>query len=64
MASLQGSKSRELCLELLYSETEDEVVKVLDKWKFWGDASSWKPYGNVQNNRGIVGNQGIVKGFV
>ena len=57
MATLEGLKARELCLELLNSETEDEVVDILKKWKFWEDASNWKPYGNVQNNRGIVGNQ-------
>ena len=33
------------------------MVDVLRKWEFWEDASNWKPYGNVQNNRGIVGNQ-------
>lgn len=57
MATMEESKARELCFELLSSETEDEVIDVLKKWEFWEDADSWKPYGNVQNNRGIVGNQ-------
>lgn len=57
MATMEEPKAKKLCFELLSSETEDEVVDVLKKWGFWEDANSWKPYGNVQNNRGIVGNQ-------
>ena len=57
MASIEGPKARELCLELLYAETEDEVIAALEEWKLWADGANWRPYGNVQNNRGIVGNQ-------
>ncbi|MGA8849577.1 MAG: hypothetical protein WB564_07140 [Dehalococcoidia bacterium] len=57
MATIEESEAKKLCFELLSSETEDEVVDVLKKWAFWEDINSWKPYGNVQNNRGIVSNQ-------
>lgn len=50
-------KARKLCFELLSSETEDEVIEILKKLGFWENSNSWKPYGNVQNNRGIVSNQ-------
>jgi hypothetical protein len=57
MATMEEPRAKKLCFELLSSENEDEVVDVLKKWGFWEDVKSWKPYGNVQNNRGIVGNQ-------
>lgn len=57
MTTMEESKAKKLCFELLSSETEDEVVDVLKKWGFWENANCWKPYGNVQNNRGIVSNQ-------
>jgi len=57
MATMEEPKAKKLCFELLSSETEDEVVDVLKKWGFWEDVNNWRPYGNVQNNRGIVSNQ-------
>ncbi len=55
--TIKEDNAKKLCFELLSSETEDEVTVVLKKWGFWENANSWKPYGNVQNNRGIVSNQ-------
>ncbi len=48
---------KELCLRLLKSEMEDEVVGILKDYDFWEDRSVWKPYGDIQNNRSIVSNQ-------
>ena len=50
-------KAQTLCYELLRSETEDEVISILKKEGFWEDRRVWQPYGNIGNNRGIVGNQ-------
>ena len=50
-------QDRDLCLSLLRCETEDEVVAVLQARRLWDDRGLWKPYGDVRNNRGIVGNQ-------
>jgi len=57
MATMEEPNAKKQCFELLSSETEGEVVDVLKKWGFWENANCWKPYGNVQNNRGIVSNQ-------
>lgn len=47
----------ELCVRLLLSETEEDVVSVLRDRCLWDDRSAWRPYGDISNNRGIVGNQ-------
>jgi len=47
----------DLFYELLHSETEDEIIAILKKYSIWDDLSVWKPYGDISNNRGIVGNQ-------
>jgi hypothetical protein len=52
-----ANESRELCLSLLKSETEDEVVQVLQRAGYWTDRSVWRAYGDITNNRGVVGNQ-------
>jgi hypothetical protein len=49
--------AKEFCLNLLQSETEEEVIVVLKKHGYWDNRSVWKPYGDMPNNRSIVGNQ-------
>lgn len=49
--------ARALCMSLLRSETEDEVIAVLKREKLWDERSVWRPYGDIPNNRGVVGNQ-------
>ncbi len=57
MVSLSSTQTRDLCLRLLQAETEDEVVQLLKDHGYWADRSVWKPYGDIPNNRSIVGNQ-------
>lgn len=57
MAKHINLDSKEFCLKLLLSETEDEVIEKLKEYGVWDDRSLWKPYGDIQNNRSIVGNQ-------
>jgi hypothetical protein len=51
------TQHRELCLSLLKCETEDEVIAVLQNKALWDDRRLWRPYGDISNNRGVVGNQ-------
>jgi hypothetical protein len=57
MRSIETADAQTLCLKLLEAETEEEVVQILRAEGFWNDRSVWKPYGDIPNNRGIVGNQ-------
>jgi hypothetical protein len=40
----------------LYAATEAEVIAALKARDFW-NREAWVPYGNIPNNRGVVGNQ-------
>jgi len=44
-------------IQLLHSETEDEVLKLLKEKQILDDGQYWKPYGDLSMNRSIVGNQ-------
>jgi len=57
MPNPQNDIIKELCLRLLRAELEDEVVAILREYRYWDNREAWVPYGNVQNNRSIVGNQ-------
>lgn len=58
MRDVRSSRDpQELCLRLLHCETEDEVVSLLKEHRLWEDRAVWRPYGDVKNNRGVVGNQ-------
>ena len=57
MAKQPNFDKKDFCLRLLKSEMEEEVVAILKEYSYWDDRSVWKPYGNMPNNRSIVGNQ-------
>lgn len=57
MAKQINFDAKELCLKFLKAETEEEVTDILKKYSYWDDRSIWKPYGDMPNNRSIVGNQ-------
>lgn len=48
---------KELCLQLAYSDTEEEVIDLLDKYGYWDKEDSWRCYGDNENNFSIIGNQ-------
>jgi len=50
-------QNRDLCLRLLKAPTEEDVVSTLRAIGFWDDRAVWRPYGDISNNRGVVGNQ-------
>jgi hypothetical protein len=49
--------SHALCLRFLQAISEEEVVDILQERGYWDDRSAWRPYGNIGNNRGVVGAQ-------
>ena len=50
--------NRSLFTALFHSESEDEVVEVLNNHNLWSfDKSDWKILGAKENNQAIVGNQ-------
>ncbi len=57
MSSRRLIDPRSFCDRLLHADTEDEVIGILKEAGFWDDRSVWQPYGDISNNRGVVGNQ-------
>jgi len=57
MPSLTNDQKLDFCLGLLHAETEEGVIEVLNRNGYWHDRDVWKPYGDIPNNRSIVGAQ-------
>ena len=50
-------KNKQLCLDLMRAETEDEVISALAIADLWDNADHWMPFGGVPNNFSTIGNQ-------
>lgn len=50
-------RSKELCLKLIHSDTEREVITHLKEAGFWDDKSLWRDLGDNENNFAITNNQ-------
>lgn len=48
---------KKLCLELVYADSEEQVVAILDAAGFWDDKCVWRLYGDRENNFSTIGNQ-------
>lgn len=48
---------RELCMKLLESDSEEEVIQVLRDAGYWEDRNCWRYFGDVENNWSTIGNQ-------
>lgn len=49
--------SVDLCLALVKSESEAEVIEVLKRSSYWDDETAWRYFGDLENNFGDIGNQ-------
>lgn len=55
---VQGQEnSKELCLNLLYADTEEEVIRILEQEEYWDDPSVWRAFGDKKDNFSTMGNQ-------
>lgn len=48
---------KSLCISLMNSETEDEVIAILKKAGYWDDPKYWRLYGDTESNWSAAGNQ-------
>lgn len=48
---------KELCLSLLYAESEREVIEHLKAARYWDDDSAWRNFGGIENNWAQIGIQ-------
>ncbi len=48
---------RQLCLNLMKSDSEQEVIKLLTDTGYWENTAAWRYYGDYENNYNTIGNQ-------
>ncbi|MBM3455057.1 MAG: hypothetical protein FJX80_07910 [Bacteroidetes bacterium] len=48
---------KDLCLTLVQCETEEEVIEILKREKYWDRPENWQLFGGDENNYSIIGNQ-------
>ena len=49
--------NKDLCIQLLKADSEDEVISLLKSCGYWEQTKFWRHYGDVENNWGQSGNQ-------
>ena len=49
--------ARQLCLDLLHADTEEQVIRILDQHGYWNDSNAWRLFGNTEGNYSTIGNQ-------
>ena len=54
---MNNEQVKNLCVALMKADTENEVIELLSKIKFWNDANLWRYYGDYENNFNTIGNQ-------
>lgn len=45
---MNNEEIKELCLSLMKTDTEDEVIEILKQAGFWDRPECWRFYGNTQ----------------
>jgi hypothetical protein len=50
-------EAKQLCLALLASDSENEVIDLLRRGGLWDMAEYWRPFGDRENNYSSIGNQ-------
>jgi hypothetical protein len=48
---------KDLCLALIWCESEEEVIELLKREKYWDRTENWQFFGGDENNYSIIGNQ-------
>ena len=48
---------KSLCDKLLLAESEKVIVQTLKEAGYWDNPPAWRPYGDLENNYGTIGNQ-------
>ena len=49
--------TKQLCMDLLHADTEDEVIRILRQRGYWDNPDAWRPFGDREDNFSTIGNQ-------
>lgn len=51
------SPAKQLCLDLLHADTEEQVIALLKAEGYWDNPDVWQPFGGREDNFSVIGNQ-------
>lgn len=54
---MTDNEAKQLCLELLRADYEEDVIAILRRENLWDDRNLWRLYGDKEGNYSQVGNQ-------
>lgn len=54
---MDNQQVKELCLSLVKTETENEVIELLQNLDLWDNERAWRLYGDKENNYSTIGAQ-------
>src|SRR6266436_40953 len=54
---MNNNQKKELCLALMWADSEKEVVQILTDAGYWENKRVWRLYGDRENNFSTIGNQ-------
>lgn len=54
---MKNKEIKEICLELMNVDSEEEVIGLLKNLGYWSDEKVWRYYGDYENNYNNIGNQ-------
>ena len=54
---MNNDQKKQLCLDLMHADSEEQVIAMLKEAKFWDDKRAWRLYGDRENNYSTIGNQ-------
>ncbi len=57
MKTFENSELVTLAEQLAKSDSEKDVIKVLQRYDLWNEDDLWRDYGDIENNYSSIGNQ-------
>lgn len=56
-SGVERLNNKSICLDLVKSDSEAEVISILDNLGYWTEPKHWRYYGDKENNFSTIGNQ-------
>lgn len=54
---MNNKQTKELCVNLMKADNEEEVIRILKDCGYWDDTDVWRFYGDYESNFNTIGNQ-------
>ena len=45
---------KDICMDLIKSDSENEVIEILKSCGYWDDNAVWRYYGDYENNYNVM----------